>query len=66
MMMMSCFEFYHRSGKKIVIEDVPKSIDNHEEDFRIMTNLQKQIDRIEMLPDPKSRYKYLFTSLKQS
>lgn len=58
--MVYSLEFYHRSGKKIKIEEIPVPENEQDESaFRIMLRLQKQIDRIETLPEPKSVYKFI-------
>ncbi len=54
--MVYSFEFYHRSGKKIIIEEIPRTPED--ENFQIMFSLQKLIDEIESSPEPAAVYKF--------
>ncbi|MGO4888497.1 hypothetical protein ACJ2A9_12110 [Anaerobacillus sp. MEB173] len=55
--MKKSIEVYHRSGKKVIITNVP--VNNDECDsFEIMLSLQKQIDEIDYVADPKSEYHF--------
>jgi hypothetical protein len=46
---------YHHNGSQITITDIPVAKDENLS-FQIMTRLQKQIDEINYLAEPKSTY----------
>jgi hypothetical protein len=52
------YEYYHRSGYKVTITDIPEEF-NEKGVFslRIMHSLQKQIDEIDHMYQPKRTYR---------
>lgn len=52
------YEYYHRSGYKVTITDIPEEF-NEQGVFslRIMHSLQKQIDEIDHMYQPKRTYR---------
>jgi hypothetical protein len=48
---------YHHNGTPITITDIPVVKDENLS-FQIMTRLQKQIDVINFLAEPKSTYRF--------
>jgi hypothetical protein len=52
------YEYYHRSGNKVTITDIPEELNEKGVwTLRIMHSLQKQIDEIDHMYQPKRTYR---------
>jgi hypothetical protein len=52
------YEYYHRSGNKVTITDIPEEFNEKGVwTLRIMHSLQKQIDEIDHMYQPKRTYR---------
>ncbi|MBM6618304.1 hypothetical protein [Bacillus suaedaesalsae] len=58
--MHESMKIYHRTGSQILITNIPTCHDGSLS-FEIMSRLQKQIDEINAIAEPKSTYEFKST-----